>query len=32
VDADDRIAALYDQVTGLVDLGRALRGEFERVA
>ena len=32
VDADPRIARLYEQVTGLLEIGRVVRGEFERVA
>ena len=31
VDADDRIGELYEQVTGLLDIRRVMRGEFERV-
>ena len=30
VDADERIGELYGQVTRLLDVGRVLRGEFER--
>jgi uncharacterized protein YbaA (DUF1428 family) len=30
VDADERIAALYDEVTKLFDIARVVRGEFER--
>jgi uncharacterized protein YbaA (DUF1428 family) len=31
VDADDRIDRLYEEVTKLLDAGRVIRGEFERV-
>lgn len=31
VDSDDRIGELYDKVTALLDIGRVVRGEFERV-
>lgn len=31
VDADGRIELLYEQVTGLLDVGRVVRGEFQRV-
>jgi hypothetical protein len=31
VDADDRISGLYEEVTTLLDVGRVVRGEFERV-
>jgi len=32
VDADPRINQLYNKVTTLLDVGRIVRGEFERVA
>jgi uncharacterized protein YbaA (DUF1428 family) len=31
VDVDPRIEALYEELTGLLDVRRLLRGEFERV-
>lgn len=31
VDADDRIDDLYEEITGLMDVGRVARGEFSRV-
>ena len=31
VDSDDKINGLYDKVTTLLDVGRIVRGEFERV-
>lgn len=31
VDSDQRINELYDKVTTLLDVGRVVRGEFERV-
>ena len=31
VDADPRINELYDEVAALLDVGRIVRGEFERV-
>jgi uncharacterized protein YbaA (DUF1428 family) len=31
VDTDDRISQLYEKVAGLLDVGRVVRGEFERV-
>lgn len=30
-DSDERISELYDEVTTLIDIGRVVRGEFERV-
>ena len=30
VDSDDRIGELYDKVMALLDVGRVVRGEFER--
>ena len=32
VDGDDRIDQLYRKVSGLLEVGRVVRGEFERVA
>lgn len=31
LDADDRIGQLYEKVSGLLDVGRVVRGEFERI-
>ena len=31
VDRDERISELYEEVVGLMDVGRVVRGEFERV-
>jgi len=31
VDVDDRIIELYEEMTSLLDVGRVVRGEFERV-
>ncbi len=32
VDSDPRIAELYAEVMAILDVGRIVRGEFERVA
>ena len=31
VDRDERISELYEEIAGLMDVGRVVRGEFERM-